>query len=767
MRIPALIALGFLSSALAPLLYRRFREQFGWIAVMVPVLMGAVLLSHYPQIAAGGVFRESVPWVPSLGVNLSFVLDGLSLTFAMIITTVGAAVFLFAGAYMKEYEDAGRFFLYIGIFMTSMLGVVLSDNMLLMFVFWELTSISSFLLIGFNHHKESSRRSALQALLVTGGGGLAMLAGILVLGGVTGTFEISSFYDMNEAITAHPAYPVIVVLLLLGAFTKSAQFPFHFWLPNAMEAPTPVSAYLHSATMVKAGIYLIARMNHEIGGTALWQDTVMVTGALTMLLTALLAFSQTDLKKLLAYSTLSVLGTLVMLLGIGSRLAIKAFFIYLIAHSLYKGTLFLVAGTLDHETGTRDVTVLGGLRRLMPFTTVTAALASFSMMGVIPLVGFIGKETVYESILEVQSWGTYLIIAAVVANAFVVMVTLLVGFRPFWGRLRETPKHAHEAPLKMLVGPGMLAFLGLLFGLFPDALLAPMLEQSASSILSETLSLKIKLWHGVNLVLVLSFVTLLLGGVVYALRSGLLDRARQVSLPAALTPSGWYETGLNGLQVLARWQTSLVQNGYLRNYIIVIIATAIFLAATALYQAADQVSIAPDFEVTFYEGALAFIIIVSTLILMTSSSRLKSIVALGVLGFSIGIIFVIYGAPDVALTTFAIETLNVILFVLVLYRLPRFLKLSRSSNRVRDAVIAASVGVFMTMIVLFATSFELSSGLKEYFARASLPEGKGRNVVNVILVDFRAIDTLGEITVLAVAALGVLALLKLRPRGRD
>ena len=760
-----LLAIGYCASALAPLLYKRFRENFGWITVTFPLFMFFSFLSRYPQIAAGEVIRESVPWVPSLGINASFLLDGLSLSFVLIISLIGAAVFLYAGAYMKKYAETGRFYVYIGIFMTSMLGLVLSDNMLLMFLFWELTGISSFLLIGFNHHKESSRKAALQALLVTGGGGLTLLSGIILLYQVTGSFEISSFYDMNGIITAHPLYPAIALLVLIGAFTKSAQFPFHFWLPNAMEAPTPVSAYLHSATMVKAGVYLIARMNHEIGGTPIWQDTVLLTGASTMIFSALLAFKQTDLKKLLAYSTLAVLGTLVMLLGIGSKLAIKAFFIYLIAHSLYKGTLFLVAGTLDHETGTRDVGMLGGLRKPMPLTAITAALASLSMMGVIPLVGFIGKETVYKAILELEYWGMFLVAAAVLANAFVVMVTLFVGFKPFWGKTIQTPRQPHEAPFKMLLGPALLAALGLLFGIFPDIFIASMLEQSAQSILSETLSLKISIWQGFNLVLLLSFVTLLLGGLLYLIRLTMSGQVVRMGMPAFMRPSAWYEAVLRGVLSFATIQTRFFQNGYLRNYIIVVIVTAVSLAFLAFYRSAEAVSVSPDFSITFYEGALAFIIVVATGLLINSRSRLKSIVALGVLGFSIGIVFVIYGAPDLGLTMFAIETLNVILFVLVLYKLPGFLKLSRSSNRGRDAVIAVSVGVLMTLTVLAASSFELSSGLKQYFAETSLPDGKGRNVVNVILVDFRAIDTLGEITVLAVAALGVVALLKLRADG--
>jgi multicomponent Na+:H+ antiporter subunit A len=421
-----LLIIGFIASALAPFIYKRTKNYFGWIAASFPLYMFISFFLKYNEIVSGNVIKEAVTWIPSLGINFTFLLDGLSLTFVLIITLIGTAVFLYAGSYMKDYEQTGRFYLYIGVFMTSMIGLVLSDNMITLFVFWELTSISSYLLIGFNHHKESSRKSALQALLVTGGGGLALMAGLILLAQVSGSFEISALYNMHSTIVGSSLYPAIVILVLLGAFTKSAQFPFHFWLPNAMEAPTPVSAYLHSATMVKAGIYLIARFNHAIGGTVIWQDTILVTGTITMLIAALLAFKQTDLKKLLAYSTLSVLGTLTMLLGIGSNLAIKAFFIFLVAHSLYKGTLFLVAGTLDHETGTRDVSILGGLRKFLPVTMIAALLASFSMMGIIPLVGFIGKETVYSSILEVENFRFFLLALAVISNAFVVMVTILV-----------------------------------------------------------------------------------------------------------------------------------------------------------------------------------------------------------------------------------------------------------------------------------------------------------------------------------------------------
>lgn len=757
-----LILIGFTASAIAPIIYKPLKNYFGWIAASFPLYIFLSFLYRYNEVASGNIIRETVEWIPSLGINFTFLLDGLSLTFVLIITLIGVAVFLYAGAYMKDYEHTDRFFVYIGIFMTSMVGMVISDNMISLFVFWELTSISSYLLIGFNHHKEKSRKYALQALLVTGGGGLALMAGFILLSQISGSLEISSLYDLNETVRNAPTYSAIVILVLLGAFTKSAQFPFHFWLPNAMEAPTPVSAYLHSATMVKAGIYLIARMNHSLGGTAIWQDTILIVGAVTMLFTAILAFNQMDLKKLLAYSTLSVLGTLTMLLGIGSKLAIKAFFIYIIAHSLYKGTLFLVAGILDHETGTRDVSKLGGLRKLLPITTITAALASFSMMGIIPLVGFIGKETVYSAILELDYWGLFLLAVAVIANALIVMITILVGFKPFWGKLLSTPKEPHEAPVKMWLGPLALAVLGLLMGIFPNVFIGRLLDQSAISIISEKLELTIKLWHGFNFVLLMSFVTLLLGIGVYYFRTKILDITHYLKLKKIFKPSEWYEFLLNGMVSFAKFQTKVLQNGYLRNYIIFILVTAITLASFALFRIENALKITPDFSITFYEGAIALIIIFSTFVVITSDSRLKSIVGIGVVGFVMGIIFIIHSAPDLALTTFAIETLTVILFVLVLYKLPRFLQFSKPFSKFRDIIIASGVGLFMTLIVLYITSIDLSSELKKFYTDTSVPGGKGRNVVNVILVDFRAIDTLGEITVLAIAAIGVYALLKLK-----
>nr|HPI39019.1 proton-conducting transporter membrane subunit [Ignavibacteriaceae bacterium] len=542
---------------------------------------------------------------------------------------------------------------------------------------------------------------------------------------------------------------------------------FHFWLPNAMEAPTPVSAYLHSATMVKAGIYLIARMNHILGGTELWQDTILVIGTITMLIAAFLSFNQTDLKKLLAYSTLSVLGILTMLLGIGSNLAIKAFFIFLVAHSLYKGTLFLVAGNIDHETGTREISSLGGLKKYMPFTMLVAVLASLSMMGIIPLIGFISKETVYSAILELEQFGLLLLFLAFIANAFIVTVTILVGIKPFLGKLKSTPNLPHEAPLKMLIGPVLLSVLGLLMGIFPNFFIQKLLDQSTFSILTTELGIKVKAWHGFNFVLFLSFLTLLTGLFLFYFRAKVLNVLNSMKLVKFVKPSYWYQVLLDSTLTFGKYLTRLLQNGYLRYYIIFIVLTTLGLAGYSLLKLNIFELIEISGSVTIYEVIIAIIIVLATFLVITSDSRLKAIVAIGAVGFCMGIIFILYSAPDLALTTIAIETLTVILFVLILYRLPKYLKFSKVTSKTRDIIIASGVGVFMTLIVLLVSSVNMRSELKSYFADVSVPGGKGRNIVNVILVDFRAIDTLGEITVLAVAALGVYALIKLRLTDKD
>lgn len=753
---------GFTIAFLAPLLFKVSRKYAAYISALVPLALFIYFASKASAVLDGNILSDNFNWIPSLGINISLKLDGIGLLFSLIITGIGTVVFFYAAGYMKDYKYINRFYLYLLIFMTSMLGLVLSDNLFAIFVFWELTSISSYLLIGFNHHNESSRYSALQALLVTGTGGLALLAGFILLSIAGGSNSIAEIISSGADISQSVFYLPIIILVFLGAFTKSAQFPFHFWLPNAMAAPGPVSAYLHSATMVKAGVFLLARLNPVLGGTEMWQDTLLVVGSATMIVSGVLSIKQNDLKKLLAYTTVSVLGTLTMLIGIGTELAIKAFTIYLVAHALYKATLFLVAGTIDHETGTRNIEQLNGLQKVMPLTAITAVLASLSKMGIIPLVGFVGKETVYSSILELSDFSEILITIAILANAFIVLVTILVGFKPFFGNLKSSFQKVHEASPVMWIGPLLLAVLGLLFGFFPQFFFGSLIDQTALSIISKTIALKVKIWHGFNTVFLLSLITLALGFLLYYFRSKIISVIISINFNPFLKPSVWYDKTLNFLMSFARWQTTLLQNGYLRYYIIIILLTFLGLSGYILFTDNPVGSISINSDYSYYELVLAVLMLGGVAVTIHSKSRLTAVASIGIVGFIMALVFVIYGAPDLALTQFSIEILTVILFMLVIYKLPKYLRFSLLSSRIRDLILAVLIGATMAFVVLIITSTELNSELKQFFAQESLPSGKGRNIVNVILVDFRAFDTMGEITVLAVAAIGVFALLKLK-----
>jgi multicomponent Na+:H+ antiporter subunit A len=457
---------GFVTAALAAFFRGRLREYAGWLLALLPAGLTVYFLNLLvnPGMNPWGSYK--IPWAPNLDIDFSLRVDGLGLLFALLISGIGTLVTIYANGYLKGDQRLNRFFAWLLAFMASMLGVVLSDNLILLFIFWELTSLTSFLLIGFYHDEEASRAAALQALIVTSLGGLVMLAGLVLLGQVAGTYEISALLDRGNAVRSSSLYTPILILILIGAFTKSAQFPFHFWLPNAMQAPAPVSAYLHSATMVKAGIYLLARLSPVLGGTQEWLFLVGGIGAATMLAGGFLAIIQTDLKRLLAYSTVSALGMIVHLIGLGSPLAVKAAMVLLVAHALYKGALFLVAGSVDHETGCRDVTRLGGLRGAMPVTAVAGGLAGLSMAGLPPALGFISKELFYETGLEFGAWLTG---AALLAAVFTIYVAGVVGVEPFWGNKQETPKKAHEASLALWLGPLLLSCLGLFFGLFPGS----------------------------------------------------------------------------------------------------------------------------------------------------------------------------------------------------------------------------------------------------------------------------------------------------------
>ncbi|MCB9435583.1 MAG: putative monovalent cation/H+ antiporter subunit A [Anaerolineales bacterium] len=732
-----------------------------WLIALLPLALTFYFASFIPAIAGGETSTATIEWIPSLDIQLSFYIDGLSLLMALIISGIGTLIIIYGGEYLAKDERLPHFYILTLLFMSAMLGVVLARNLIALFIFWELTSITSFLLIGFKHEYEKARKAALQALLVTGSGGLALLAGLVLLGLVGGSFDIPTLFQEAKSIQKDSLYLPILVLVLAGAFTKSAQMPFHFWLPGAMEAPTPVSAYLHSATMVKAGVYLLARFTPILGGTPEWHTLVIGFGSATMLLAAYIALQQTDLKRILAFSTVSALGTLVFLLGVGTPLAIKGAVIFLVSHSLYKGGLFLVAGSIDHETGTRDVNLLGNLRQSMPFTFVGAILATGSMAGIPPLVGFIAKEVVYEATLE-ESAALLLTGVAVLTNMLTVAAAVLLVIRPFINKAGELPKSPHETPLSMWLGPILLGILGLAAGVFAPAFGANFVEAAINGITQKPKTLHLALWHGWNTMLMLSMITVAGGVIIYIVLENLLPLMHRLRFNDVLSPATAYQKMLDGLLKVADAQTRLLQHGYLRRYVLVIVISTASLVGYTLVTLTDLASI--QFEastsVRVYEGLLFFLIMVAIGVGIRAKSRIAAVATLGVVGNGVALIFLFYGAPDLAMTQFAVETLTVLLFVLAVYRLPLIKEYSGKRVRIRDGLVAASFGIIMTALILMVISSALPSNLTNFFAEYSLPKGKGRNIVNVILVDFRGFDTLAEITVLAVAALGVYALLK-------
>jgi len=739
----------------------------GWLAALLPAALTVLFASMIGRVASGDIPMLVVDWVPLLEVSLSFQADGLALLFALLVSGIGALVCIYAGTYLAGHRHLRRFYLFILLFMISMLGIVLAGNLITLYVFWELTSITSYLLIGFDHEKEESRRAALQALLVTGAGGLALLAGFIMMGLAAGSMDIATILSRGSTIRDHANYLPMLLLVLFGAFTKSAQFPFHFWLPEAMAAPTPVSAYLHSATMVKAGIYLLARFTPVLGGTDAWYGIVTTAGATTMVLGAWLALRQSDLKRILAYTTLSALGALAMLIGVGTGAAITAAMVFLVVHSLYKGALFLVTGGVDHATGTRDIGHLGGLRRSMPVTASAAVLAALSMAGLPPLLGFIGKELVYGATLDAPLSATLLTGTAVLANMLMVAAAGIVAIGPFFGDRVPTPHEPHEPATALWLGPIVLAVLGLGAGLFPSGFGTSLIAPATGAIMRSAVAADLGLWHGFNTMLLLSGITVALGAGTYLVRGHIRHLFARFRGIGRFGPGRWYRLALDGILAFARFQTRLLQNGHLGRYITMVLLLVVGLAGFTFFSrhglSFQRTWSSPEFHEYVIAGVILAAAITTTLV----RSRLLAIAALGVIGYGVALTYILIGAPDLAMTQFAIETLTVFLFVLVLYRLPRFARFSTRKARLRDAIIAICSGALFTILVLAVTEAPGASRLTPFFAENSLPGGKGRNIVNVILVDFRALDTLGEITVLSIAAIGVYALLKLRTTPGD
>ena len=726
-------------------------------AVLLALLMAALYVVPLP-------WRLTWPWVPSLGVELALYVDGLSAQFLLLITGIGTMVFVYGAGYLAENPRRNRVFVLLLLFMAAMIGAVVSDNLLLLFVFWELTTVLSFLLIGVDHDQQASRKSAQQALLVTGSGGLFLLAGVILLGQIGGSYSLQTLLTQAPLFQEDARLKAALTLIFIGAFCKSAQFPFHFWLPNAMFAPTPVSAYLHSATMIKLGIYLLARLDAAFSDLLFWQYALISTGTFTAVIAAIQTIRERDLKRILAWSTVATLGTLTMLVGLPGNSAALAMATLFFAHALYKAPLFFVAGNLDHGAGTRAIDKLTGMRRYMPWTATIALLAALSMAGLPLTFGFIAKGAIVHAKEQVDAL-QLVSYAAMLVNGVSVAVAAIAAIHIFWGRdpspRQEQP---HEVPVTMLLPPLILVVLGLMFGLVPtlvDPALGAAVHAMSPGFDIATVSESYEF-----LAVVKAMLGAILLGCVILLSWNRLDLLlRRVHRLHKIGPEAWYWRSLEVLPLLAARQTRLLQNGRLPYYLLTMIGAATLLILALLLAARPDWNW-PDLQtLNLPVFGASLLIAAGALVAMFVRDHLVLLLVSGLVGYGCAVLFLFTGAPDVAFTQFAVETVFVVVVAAVLLRLrrtPLDMRAGATEARLRPLALAVAIvlGASLTALVLLMSGLPFDSVLAEFYGEQSLPAANGRNVVNLILVDFRALDTLGEITVLVFALLAALPLLK-------
>ena len=776
MSLSLLLCLPFLGSLLTLLLPTRARNAQAGVAGAVSTIAAVWLLGLFPEIRDGGVIRETIPWVPSLGLDLAIRIDGFAWMFAVTVTVIGALVSLYARYYMSPDDPAARFYGLFLAFMGAMLGVVVSGNLLQLVVFWELTSLVSFLLIGYWHHRTDAQRGARMALVVTGAGGLGLFVGALLLGQIVGSHDIDAVLAAGDRIRAHPWYPAMLCLVLVGALTKSAQFPFHFWLPRAMVAPTPVSAYLHSATMVKAGVFLLARFWPVLSGTEWWFWLVGGAGAITLLLGAYVAMFQHDLKRVLAYSTISHLGLITLLLGLNSPLAAVAGVFHIMNHATFKASLFMAAGIVDHETGTRDTRRLSGLIHRMPRTGILALVASAAMAGVPLLNGFLSKEmffaeTVFLSAHPLVEWG--LPVLAMVASAFAVVYSLRFGYGIFFGPVATgLPRVPEEAPRWMRTPILFLVLVCLAVGIAPALVVGPVLAAAARPVVGGVLpDYSLAVWHGFNQPLLMSVVAVGGGIALYRWLRTRRAAGRLQNPPLLARWSGRqvFESVLLGVTRGARRVLALAGTRRLQPQLFVVIATAIVLASLGARGFPLAWGDRPRLPATQVFVLLWAVGIVCALgaAALAKYHRLVAVSLMGGAGLVTCLTFAWFSAPDLALTQMVVEVVTTTLFLLGLRWLPmRREDLAERQDwrdrarRGRDLLLAVAAGGGLAVLSFSFLTRPAPNSISPFFLQNALPGGGGANVVNVMLVDFRAFDTLGEITVLAAVALCVFALLR-------
>ncbi|MCA1794917.1 MAG: hydrogen gas-evolving membrane-bound hydrogenase subunit E [Desulfotignum sp.] len=739
----------------------------GVVSSILPLVLFGLLCLAWPRVVQGKVFLIQWSWVPSLDLTLAFRLDGLGLLFGLIITMTGFFISLYASSYMAGHQHLGRFFFYLHGFMIAMLGIVFSDNLLLLFVFWEATTILSFLLIGFDHHHKTARENARQALLVTGGGGLFLLLGILLLKIAGESMTISLWAASGDMIRDHALYPAVFICILIGAMTKSAQVPFHFWLPNAMTAPTPISAFLHAATMVKAGIYLLMRFHPLLGGTSLWMGTLVIIGGTTALWGAVQALGPCDLKRILAYTTLMALGILTLFLGGRTVLSLTAAATFLMVHALYKAALFLAVGSIDHQTGTRNLDHLGGLLQSMPLTALAVAAATMSMAGFPLFFGFIGKEIMYEGALAEDMFPVFATIATLVANSLMTAVAAIILITPFLGFGRRKMNPVKEAPWTMRLGPAVMGLLGILFGIVPEWVSEHLIQPAVFSFHPDREDIRLVFFHGMNLPLVLSILTLTLGSVIYRYRTFLRHRMNTAIDRLWITTPGLYQSGLDLFLKSAGAFTNKIQNGSLHFYLFIVVFTLVVAVAWPWLPHIPGILIFPTISGPLIAMGLFAFILASTGVVVFAKTRLCAIGGLGGVGAGVALTFMVFGAPDIALTQLLVETLTLIFMSLVLLRLPPMDAAQKRprSRTIRDACLSLGAGLLLTTLMMGMLQVPLDRTLTAFFEANSYIAAHGRNIVNVILVDFRSLDTLGEICVVVLAAWAGVTLIRRTKEG--
>lgn len=773
------------------IIYRYVKDvHLGWFVLPVPAVIAAYLFSLIPTVSTDGPIHQNLNLMPRIGMNFDVYIDGLGLLFAILISGIGALVVLYSIGYLSKEEKLGNFYVYLLIFMTAMLGIVLNDNVLMLYFFWELTSISSFLLIAFWYTRDKSIYGAQKSMLITFFGGFMMLGGFIVLYIITGTFSIREMIGNVDLIIDSNLAPFAVVLILLGAFTKSAQFPFYIWLPDAMEAPTPVSAYLHSATMVKAGLYLVARFTPVFAFSELWVWIILLGGLITLVWASFNAIKQDDLKGVLAFSTVSQLGLIMSLLGVGAlavatganeeifTVAVVAAVFHIINHATFKGSLFMVAGILDHETGTRSIRKLGGLLTLMPISFTMTLVTALSMAGIPPFNGFLSKELFLEAMFEIShanfsalaDWSVLFPILGIVGSIFTFVYSLKLIHGVFFGdRSYDTPKEPHEAPALLLISPIILSALVIIFGLFPNILSGTIIDPAAMSILGTdtALNTQISHWHGFNNPALWATVAIIvIGGVMYIFRNSwmfIYDYHKE-----HFTLNYLYEQGLLYSQLGSKKATDGVMTGFFRDYMVYIFGFFVLFSIITTFFTGLPITFDDFADVGIQDMVLVIIILISLAIIMMTRSRMVSIIMLGAIGFSMALFFAFFRAPDLALTQLSIETVTTTLFLVCFYHLPKKSKHEETIKfKFTNFIISVGVSAVVILFGLSAYSNRLFESISQFHIENVYELAAGGNMVNVILVDFRGYDTLMETLVFGIAGIGIYALMKAKVKGKD